>query len=65
MYGREHEGRELEFEPSGGLLHSALVLQDKQTDTYWSIMTGNAVAGDLSGAPLDELPLGVKAQWQD
>jgi hypothetical protein len=37
-------------------LHSALVMQDKETDSYWSIMTGDSLA---------ELPLGVKSQWKD
>ncbi len=63
MYGRDYQGRELHFEPSGGLLYSALVMQDKETDSYWSIMTGDALAGDLRGEALQELPLGEKVQW--
>ena len=65
MYGREYGGKELNFEPSGGLLHASLVMQDKETDTYWSIMTGTALAGDLAQTELVELPIGVKAQWKD
>lgn len=65
MYGRTYGGRELSFEPSGGLLHAALVMQDKQTDSYWSIMTGDAIAGQFKGTRLEELKLGVKAQWRD
>ncbi len=63
MYGRDYQGRELHFEPSGGLLYSALVMQDQETDSYWSIMTGDSLAGDFRGQRLQELPLGEKAQW--
>ena len=65
MYGREYDGKKLNFEPSGGLLHAALVMQDKETDSYWSIMTGDSLAGEFRGTRLEELPLGVKAQWKD
>lgn len=65
MYGRSYGGRELRFEPSGGLLHAALVMQDKESDSYWSIMTGDAIAGQYKGTRLEELKVGVKAQWKD
>ena len=65
MYGREYKGKELNFEPSGGLIHASLVMQDKETDTYWSIMTHEALAGELSGETLEEMPIGVKTQWKD
>ena len=65
VYGRSYAGKELRFEPSGGLLHASLILQDKETDTYWSIMEGEALAGELRGASLVELSSGVKARWQD
>ncbi len=64
MYSREYEGKTLQFEPSGGLANGALILQDKETDTYWSIMEGKAVGGKLSGTKLVELPLGEKMQWR-
>lgn len=63
MYGREYGDKTLNFEPSGGLLHWALVMQDQETDTYWSIMTGDALAGEMQGMPLEELPLGEKVQF--
>lgn len=65
MYDREYGGRELHFEASGGLLHASLVMQDRETDSYWSIMTGDALAGDFAGTPLAELTVGEKAQWKD
>jgi len=65
VYGRRYDDRTLRFEPSGGLLHSALVMADKETDSYWSILTGDALAGPMQGRRLRELPLGVKARWED
>ena len=65
MYGREYGDRVLSFEASGGLMHASLVMQDKETDSYWSIMTGDAVAGEYAGTPLVERPWGVKTTWED
>ena len=65
MYGREYDGKELNFEASGGLWHSSLVMQDKETDSYWSIMTGESLSGEFKGTELVELPYGAKAQWKD
>ncbi len=65
MYGRRYGDRVLNFEASGGLMHSSLVMQDKETDTYWAIMTGGALAGELAGTRLVELPYGAKTTWKD
>lgn len=65
MYGRTYDGKTLSFEASGGLLHSALVMADEETDSFWSIMTGDALAGPMEGTELEELPLGVKSRWDD
>lgn len=65
MYDRDYEGRTLSFEASGGLVNGSLILQDKQTDTYWSIMTGEAETGALAGERLRELPVGEKMMWRD
>ena len=54
----------MNFEASGGLINASLVMQDKQTDTYWSIMEGEAIAGELSGEKLVELPVSEKIQWR-
>jgi len=65
VYGRDIAGKTRILEPSGGLIHGSLVLQDRESDTYWSIMTGEAIGGPLKGEHLQELPLGTKARWQD
>ena len=46
-------------------MNASLVLQDKQTDTYWSIMSGKAEAGALSGTALTELPVSEKVTWAE
>ena len=64
MYGREIAGKIRTFEASGGLIHSSLVMQDRESDTYWGIMTAKAIGGLLKGAELQELPWGTKTQWR-
>lgn len=65
MYGREYAGRELHFEPSGGLIAASLVMMDKETDSYWSLMEGVSLAGDYRGTRLLELTSGAKTQWKE
>lgn len=54
----------LTFEASGGLINSSLVLQDQETDTYWAIMTGEAVHGEKYGTRLKELAINRKMKWK-
>jgi hypothetical protein len=65
VYGRHYAGRDLRFEASGGLLHAALVMRDKETGSYWPILAGEAASGKLEGTRLLELPGGTKVQWKD
>ena len=65
MYDRNYAGNTLNFEPSGGLMNASLVMQDKETDTYWSIMSGQAEAGQLDGTALTELPVSDKMTWAE
>jgi hypothetical protein len=65
VYDRSYEDQELNFETSGGLLHNSLVLQDKETDSYWSIIQGASIAGEFADTALKELPFGTKVQWRE
>lgn len=65
MYDRTINQQELTFEASGGLINSSLVLQDRETDSYWPIMRGDAVAGALEGTQLRELATNKKMKWKD
>ena len=63
VYGRCVADRELRFEISGGLLYATLVLRDLETDSWWSILTGSAIAGPMDGARLEEIPVLTKTTW--
>ncbi len=65
MYDREYDGKALRFEASGGLYNSALVMRDLETDSYWSIVTGDAIGGSLEGTELREIPVSRKMRWSD
>ncbi len=39
-------------------------MRDRQTDSWWSIMTGKAIGGPEDGTRLKELPLGEKTTWK-
>jgi hypothetical protein len=65
VYERSYRGRELRFEASGGLLNAALVMRDKETGSYWPIISGGAATGPLAGTRLEDLPQSAKAQWRD
>ena len=40
-------------------------MRDRETDSWWSIMSSTAIGGELDGAELKELPNGEKMQWRD
>ena len=63
MYGRSYEDKTLNFEASGALKDAALVMRDRETDSWWSIMTADAIGGPLEGTGLEELPIGEKTIW--
>jgi hypothetical protein len=66
VYGRSYAGRTLHFEASGGLVNSALIMRDRETDSYWSLMQGKATAGPLVGTAFEEIPGSRKmrfAKW--
>ena len=56
---------ELNFEASGALLDASLVMRDRETDSWWSIMTSDAIGGDLDGTDLVVLPAGEKVTWKN
>ncbi len=64
MYSREYDNRVFTLEPSGGLKNSSLIIQDQETDSYWSIMTGTVLEGEMKGTKMVELPIGEKMQWK-
>jgi hypothetical protein len=65
VYGRRYHGREVAFEPDGGLLNASLVVRDRETNSLWSILTGDAIEGELEGTRLDQWPAGEKVHWKE
>lgn len=67
MYAREIEGQEYSFGVSGKLIRNVLVMYDRQTESYWSQLIGEAVAGEMVGTKLAFLPswMTTWAQWKE
>ena len=65
MYDRRYGDKVLTFEASGGLINSSLVLQDRETDSYWAIMRGKSLNGELAGTPMKEIAVNQKMTWKD
>ncbi|VAW34334.1 hypothetical protein MNBD_CHLOROFLEXI01-2965 [hydrothermal vent metagenome] len=66
MYSREINGEEYTFGVSGKLIRNVLVMYDRQTESYWSQLLGEAVEGELVGTKLTFEPSWMMswAQWQ-
>ena len=63
MYARDVEGQLLTFGVSGKLIMNGLVMFDRETDSLWAQVTGQAVEGSLKGTPLTIVPA-VQTTWQ-
>ena len=56
MYDREIDGKAYTFGVSGKLIRNVLVMYDRQTESYWSQLLGEAVDGELVGTKLEFAP---------
>ena len=56
VYARELEGQEFTFGVSGKLIRNVLVMYDRETESLWSQLLGEAVEGELQGSTLEFLP---------
>ena len=64
VFDRRLEGVVYDFGVSGNLRNSDLIMWDRQTQSWWQQLTGEAIVGQLTGAQLDILPATIVA-WQD
>ena len=66
MYSRLIDGEEYTFGVSGKLIMNVMVMYDRQTETLWSQLLGEAVQGPLLGTKLEYLPswLTTWADWK-
>jgi hypothetical protein len=63
-FERKVGGRVLSFGTSGMLYADNLVMYDRQTESLWPQLTGQASLGVLTGTELTAIPMGVVA-WRD
>ena len=54
----------LDFGVSGNLRFSDLVMYDRQTDSWWQQLTGEALVGELAGTQLDFIPAPI-VSWEE
>ena len=62
-FERTLEGHELTFGTSGNLRNSDLVMWDRQTQSWWQQITGEAIVGQLAGKTLKQVPSPIIA-WE-
>jgi hypothetical protein len=55
-YDRRLEGKVHDFGTTGRLYRSALVMYDRQTESWWWQVSGQAIVGDLAGKRLTAVP---------
>jgi hypothetical protein len=64
VYSRIIDGQEFTFGVSGKLIRNVLVMYDRQTDSLWSQLLGEAVSGPMQGTRLEFLPA-IQTTWED
>ncbi|MBI3244682.1 MAG: DUF3179 domain-containing protein [Chloroflexi bacterium] len=57
-------GQVFDFGTTGRLRYSNLIMYDRQTETWWQQATGQAIAGELTGAQLVFRPASI-ISWAD
>ncbi len=63
MYNREIDDKEYTFGVSGKLLKNTLVMFDYETESFWPIVYGEAVDGELTGRKLNSISGCQKVPW--
>lgn len=58
-FHRGLDGQVLDFGTTGRLRHSDLVMWDRQTESWWQQLTGEAIIGTLAGKRLTMLPASI------
>ena len=64
VHARQVGDQTLTFIVSGKLWRNSLVMQDEQTGSLWSHITGEALDGQLQGRHLEQLP-SVQTTWSE
>ena len=64
VFERTVNGVVLDFGTTGNLRNSDLVMWDRQTESWWQQLTGEAIVGVMAGTKLTFLPAPI-VSWQD
>lgn len=64
VFDRRLRGLLLDFGTTGKLYNSALVMYDRQTESWWWQVSGEAIVGDLTSAQLTFVPAQI-VLWRD
>ncbi len=64
MYSREVNDQVLTFGVSGKLIRNTLVMYDRETESYWGQIIGQAIDGPLAGTELEFVPA-VHTTWHE
>lgn len=64
VFERTLDGTVLDFGTTGNLRYSNLVMYDRQTQSWWQQVTGEAIAGELTGKKLRPVPVQI-VSWSD
>jgi len=56
VFERRLDSRTYSFGVSGMLRHSDMVMYDRQTESLWQQISGEAIVGDMAGSQLKRLP---------
>lgn len=63
-FKRTFDGQVFDFGTTGRLRYSNLIMYDRQTETWWQQATGDAIAGEHTGAQLEFYPASM-ISWND
>ena len=58
-FKRQLGSQVLDFGTTGRLRHSDLVMWDRQTESWWQQLTGEAIIGELAGERLETVPASI------
>jgi hypothetical protein len=64
VHVRQIGDQKLTFIVSGRLWRNALIMQDKETGSFWDHVTGEALIGKLKGKRLESIPV-VQTSWSE
>jgi hypothetical protein len=59
VFDRRQDGRVLDFGTTGNLRNSDLVMWDRETESWWQQVGGEAIVGQLTGEHLTMLPTSI------